>query len=413
MNAKGKLWTLDFVLLSMSNLFLFLAFEMLMPALPVYLAGIGGNASEIGLVMGCFTITAIWIRPFSGHKANRYGKKLLLVIGGILCLAATGSYYAAATVFGVFVIRLLHGFGFGLATTLYGTIASDMIPPSRLGEGMGYFGLSNTLATSIGPFLGVVLMEQAGFQTLIVYSIVMLAVACLCNLILRVKVTHPQEDRPIDIGEASPAALSPASKGDAPRWIERRALFPSLLGMMAGFGFGGILSFIALYGKELAVSNIGYFFLAVSVFEVLVRFGSGRLYDAKGPLWVILPSTLLTFLGTVILSYASSMATLLAAALFFGLGFGAMFPALQAWVIDRVERDRRGSATATFYNLFDAGIAGGSVLLGFISGLTSYGVMYRVSSLFYIAILIVCLIYEYRRQHRGKRLKAAHSIPKE
>jgi len=387
MNLRDKLWAKDFVLLSLSCLFLFLSFEMLMPALPIYIAEIGGNTSEIGMVMGCFTITAVMIRPFSGYAANRLGTKLLLIAGGILCLVATGLYYVAVTVLWVLIIRLLHGLGFGIATTLYGTIVADLIPSSRMGEGMGYFGLANTIAISIGPFLGVVIIDNGGYKTLILVSTVILVLACLFNLIVKTSSSSKQaNDIPMEKKES--VALSS-------QLIEKKAIFPSILGMMAGFSFGGILSFITLYGKEIGVSNIGYFFLVVSIFEVLVRFVSGRLFDRKGPMWVIFPSAILSFIATIILSYASSMTVMLIAASFYGLGFGALFPALQAWVINRVEPSRRGSATATFFNLFDIGIAGGAVLLGFIAGITSFSTMFRISSLFYMALICICIVYEF------------------
>ncbi|NHN31801.1 MFS transporter [Paenibacillus agricola] len=434
---KEKLWTKDFVLLGLSCLFLFLAFEMLLPALPLYVAQIGGSTSEIGIVMGCFTLTAVLIRPVSGYAADTYGKKLLLIIGGVLCLVATGFYYAAISVTGLLIIRLLHGFGFGIATTLYGTMASDMVPPSRMGEGMGYFGLANTIAISIGPFFGVIIMESLGYQTLIMVSGSILSLACIFNLIVKATAHRPASRMP-DIAEADSAftaiahgavVIEPAIEhssepiqvreldSKAPeqamlssqlkdktaiswssRLVERKALFPSLLGMMAGFGFGGILSFITLFGKEVGIANIGYFFLVVSLFEVLVRLVSGRIFDTKGPFWVIFPSAILTCIATIILSYAGSMVTMLVAAAFFGLGFGAMFPALQAWVITRVDPESRGSATATFYNLFDIGIASGAILLGIIAGMTGYGMMFRLSSLTYVVLIAMYMVYEFRAQ---------------
>jgi MFS family permease len=205
----------------------------------------------------------------------------------------------------------------------------------------------------------------------------------------------------------APASQPPLLKEKAAipwtsRVVERKALFPSLLGMMAGFGFGGILSFITLFGKEVGIANIGYFFLVVSIFEVLVRLVSGRIFDTKGPFWVIFPSAILTCIATVILSYAGTMTTMLVAAAFFGLGFGAMFPALQAWVINRVDPESRGSATATFYNLFDIGIAAGAILLGVIAGMTGYGMMFRLSSLTYVVLIAMYLVYEFRTGKEGK-----------
>ncbi|RKP58170.1 MFS transporter [Cohnella endophytica] len=397
MNHKERLWTKDFILLGYSNLFLFLAFEMLMPILPLHMETIGGTSSEIGIVMGIFTVTAILIRLFTGFFADKIGIKSLLVIGGIICLVATGLYDVAMVVVWLIMFRLLHGVGFGIATTLYGTAAADMIPPSRMGEGMGYFGLSNTIAVSIGPFIGVILFEHAGYDIAIVIATAFLVISSFFNIIMKIPRSAPahKQNTPVEKFVAEPF-LS--------RLVNRQALFPSLLGMLSGFGFGAIISFIALFGKEAGLANIGYFFLVTSIFEVLVRFVSGKIFDAKGPFWVIVPSAFLTCLATVMLSYATNMGTMLGAAAVFGIGFGALFPALQAWIINRVEPNARTSATATFFNLFDIGIAGGAALLGLVAGFVGYGMMYRLSSLFYIALIVVYVASEWKSRQKKRGL---------
>ena len=58
------------------------------------------------------------------------------------------------------LIRFIHGFSFGIATTATGTIAADIIPAVRRGEGMGYFATSTNLAMAIGPFLGLMIAQR-------------------------------------------------------------------------------------------------------------------------------------------------------------------------------------------------------------------------------------------------------------
>jgi predicted MFS family arabinose efflux permease len=132
-------------------------------------------------------------------------------------------------------------------------------------------------------------------------------------------------------------------------------------------------------------------FNAISVF--IVRPLSGQLFDRKGHFWVLFPGTLFSMLGLILTSYASSTLTLIIAAILYGIGFGAIQPSIQAWVISRSAPSRRGAANATFYSAFDLGIGGGGMLLGVVAQMTSYGQMYRYSSICLVLYLVFYFIY--------------------
>jgi len=70
------------------------------------------------------------------------------------------------------IIRFLHGIGEGYATTATGTIVAEVVPSRRKGEGIGYFSLSFVLATAIGPFLGIHLIENFDYQSIFIFSFV-------------------------------------------------------------------------------------------------------------------------------------------------------------------------------------------------------------------------------------------------
>jgi MFS family permease len=391
-NLREPLWTRNYTLLLLSNLFLFLALEMLLPTLPIFASDKGATDTQVGLIVAFFTFSAVIIRLFVGVASNLLGKRMLLIIGVIICFIGTLSYLAAATVAVMLMLRIVHGIGFGLSTTLYGTIASDIIPARRRGEGMGFFGTGNAIAISIGPFLGIWLMEEHGFTGLFVVGAVILLVAMLFTLFVKGDQLKRVSERP-----SVQEVLEPTEK--VPflfRFIERRALVPSFFILLIGFAFGGVISFITLFGVETGVQNIGYFFLVIAISEFLIRFVSGKIFDTRGRFWVLFPSAVLCLVGTVLLYFTYSTGMLLVSAVFYGAGLGAVFPALQAWVIDRVEPHRRGVATATFYNSFDLGIGLGAIVLGMIATWTNYVTMYLLSGGFFVIYLVVYYWYERR-----------------
>lgn len=361
---------------------------MLLPTLPIFAKDKGGTDTEVGLIIGLFTFSAVFLRLFVGVASDKFGKKGLLIAGVAICLIGTASYLAAATIAVMLALRIVHGVGFGISTTLYGTVASDIIPASRRGEGLGIFGTGNAVAISIGPFLGIWLMESFGFPTMFIVGAIILALAGILTAFVK-----------SDSGAPGDSAAQKITAESMPLWhrfIEPKALMPSLLGLLMGLSFGGILGFITLFGKETGVQNIGYFFLVVALSEFLIRFVSGRIFDTKGRFWVLFPSAVLCIIGCILLYFTDTTAMLMVSGVFYGAGLGAMFPALQAWVIDRVEPHRRGVATATFYNAFDLGIGFGAIVLGFVVAWTNYATMYLTSSVFFIAFLVIYYIYEQR-----------------
>jgi MFS family permease len=397
-NLREPLWTRNYTLLLLSNLFLFLALEMLLPTLPIFAFDKGATDTQVGLIVAFFTFSAVIIRLFVGVASDLLGKRKLLIIGVVICFIGTLSYLAATTVAVMLLLRIVHGIGFGLSTTLYGTIASDIIPARRRGEGMGFFGTGNAIAISMGPFMGIWLMEEHGFSAMFVAGAAILLLAVFFTLLVKGSHLGLNSERPTEQEKYEPVVRLPFLF----RFIEPRALVPSLFILLIGFAFGGVISFITLFGVETGVQNIGYFFLVIAISEFLIRFVSGKIFDTKGRFWVLFPSAVLCLVGTILLYFTHSTGMLLVSAVFYGAGLGAVFPALQAWVIDRVEPHRRGVATATFYNSFDLGIGTGAIVLGTIATWTNYATMYLLSGGFFLIYLVVYFWYERRTWSESK-----------
>lgn len=71
---REPLWTKEFVALILANLCMFLGFQMLIPTLPVYVKEIGGTSSNIGFVVGMFTVAALFVRPLTGNALQNSAK---------------------------------------------------------------------------------------------------------------------------------------------------------------------------------------------------------------------------------------------------------------------------------------------------------------------------------------------------
>ncbi|MCP1185935.1 MFS transporter [Paenibacillus sp. 1781tsa1] len=386
-----QLWGRSFIFIMLANALLFMAFEMLLPTLPLFVSSLGGEASQIGLVTGIFMFSAILIRPFTSVLATRIDKKVLLIIGITICALMTGAYYLSSGIGMILVFRVIHGFGFGLATTYFATIATENIPRDRRGEGMGYFGVGETVAISIGPLIGTSLLFKYDYQSLFMGGMCILLLA----LLMAVFVSRKPKGLPDNENAELPAATV--------KLIEKKVLFPSLLIMLVGIAAGSIMSFVALFAAEREFNNIAWFFFIVAIASFAVRLFSGKMFDRLGPGSVLLPSAVFAIAGLLVLTIARNDVQFLIAGALYGFGFGAIFPAIQTWCVNLVEEHEHENAMASFFNFFDLGIGGGSLILGVVASAFSYTVVYAISIGIFVVYILLYLVYSQKQQRYTAR----------
>jgi MFS family permease len=384
-SVGNSLWTKDFILTSMSNLFLFFSFHLLTPILPIYIVEMGGDKFAAGMVVGIFTISALVIRPFAGCALDVFNRKKVLYFGLFVFIVTVISYEWMIIVSLILFVRMIQGIGWGVATTTYATMVSEYIPPSRRAEGMGYFGLSINIGMALGPLIGIWLMVEYGFTSVFIIG----AVSISLSILLSQFILYPQKQEKI-------------SSSKKVSIIEKKALLPAILVMMMTLAHGGILSSMTLFGQEMGIVNVGWFFLASALSMMVSRPTSGKIADKMGQNYVLVPCALALGLGLLILSYSSSVFVLVIAAIFYGTGYGGIQPTLQAWVITRVSPDRRGAATATYFSAFDLGIGAGALWVGFVAKWLSYAIIFKISILFMVLFGLLYSIYWLQEKQKRK-----------
>lgn len=398
-HSSERLWTKSFVTLTICNLLLFIGLQMTLSTLPVYAKdSLSATSVQISLVTSLFALSAIASRLFAGKAMEKGGRNLLIFLGVAICLTAIAGYYWSGIITVLLLMRMLFGIGFGMASTAFPTMASDVIPIRRMGEGLGYFGLSTSLAMSAGPLIGLSLLQGPGFSSLLLCT--GLALAIILPLGYRLTRSLPAHHK-----EPAPAAI-PGPKGN----VFRKLLIPGLLNLLLSVSYGGLLGFLALYGQEAHLEHIAYFFLFNAVAIVIIRPVSGKIYDRFGPAALLIPGSLFIIGGLLLLSFASSTAALFPAALCYGIGFGSMQPALQTWMIQSVDPRQRGTANGMFLNSLDFGVAVGTMILGSVALFNSYAVMYRYSALAPLLLLViysVVLITKRRRRSASSRVQVS------
>jgi MFS family permease len=362
--GKVPLWTGNFILLCLVNLTLFLAFQMLIPTLPVYVSEMGGSKTAVGLIIGIFTISAVVVRPFTGRLLDTHGRRGILLIGLAVFIVSTAAYHWAATVALVLAIRFIHGFGWGACTTAAGTAAADIIPTPRLAEGMGFFGLAATLSMTIAPAVGLYLIYNYSFGVLFAVSVAL----SILSLLLAAAVKYPN--------------VAPAAKNVPDALFEPAAFRPSVVIFLCTTTYGAVVTFIALYAGQqgVPIDRIGILFTVFAITLTLTRPLAGMLVDRRGYDVVVVPGLLFVTATMIVLSQAAALWMFLLAGVLFGLGFGTIHPSMQAMAVQFVPPHRRGAANGTFFSAFDLGIGAGAIVWGAVSQAYDYSTMYLLAA---------------------------------
>ena len=381
-SASVQLWNKSFILCLANNLFLFVFYFAQTTILPIYiLQDLHGSLAQAGLAMTLFMASSIAVRPFSGLIIEKFGRKKTFFVSEFLFCLFSIAYIFADNLEVLLWLRFLHGIWFSILTTVTVPIANEFIPDSRRGEGMGYFVMSVNLGIVLGPLIGLSLIQPLSYA---VVATILAAIVCLgfvfCFLI------------PVQ-AETSTMQKMQKKQLSIHDFVEKKALPVSIMAMMVSFAYASIMSFISTYSASknlLAYASL--FFIVVAISMMSLRPLTGKIYDRKGPSYVIYPALVLFAVGLILLSQINSLIGFMLAAIFIGMGFGSVQPCLQTLAIQRAAPQRIGHATSTFFTFYDLGIAFGSILLGILITAQGYSMSYILCA---VIVLLSLLFYKF------------------
>jgi MFS family permease len=391
---RAKLWTKDFIIVSGVNFFVTLIFYLLIVIIGVYAVDkFNASTSQAGLVTGIFIVGSLIGRLVIGRFIESIGRRKTLFIGIIFFILTLLLYFVNLDITFLLITRLLHGIAGGMVGTATGTIVAQVIPSTRKAEGIGYFSMSATLATAIGPFIGLYMTQHTDFQMIFIFSLVLGVI----SLITAFFVDVPQLEGLVKPTETKGFKLS--------NYIEPKALPIAVITLVVAFCYSSVLSFINFYAIEIdLVSAASFFFLVYSIAVLLSRPITGRLMDLKGANFIMYPGLVIFAVGLFLLSTANMSATLLLAGVLIGLGFGNMQSSTQAVAVKLTPPHRMGLATSTFFIFLDAGLGFGPYILGFIIPLTGYSTLYVILGVVVLATIVLYYFLHGKQENRRRTI---------
>lgn len=360
----------------------FFVFYGLVNVLPLYVTGALHLGSEdAGMLLTVFLLSAILARPFTGKILDVVGKRKMLLISIFMYLITTILYIFIKPFIILLVLRFVQGLFFSVLTTANNAIAADIVPDAKKGQGLGYFAMSQNLAIVIGPFVALILVQYMSFDILFVVMSAVVLLGSLTALLMHL----PQRNFPKG---------KPKLRFQWSDLIEKQAVPAALIGGFVAFSYAGILSYLSVYAQEKQLlGTASVFYLVFAAAMLITRPFTGKVFDTKGPKFIIIPGFILFAIGLIIMANMSNSVTFLLAGIFIGLGYGSLVPSLQTLCVQKASSHRTGYATATFFMIFDTGIAAGSALLGLIATNFGYEQLYGVAAM---VLVFVCIFYSIR-----------------
>lgn len=414
--AQEKLWTKDFTFGTAVNFLLMVNYYGLMVVVADYaMKTYGAPAATAGLAASVFIIGALIARLISGRIMDRVGRKRLLVIGAVFEVVFSVLYLANLGFWLLFALRLLHGIAYGMCSTTIGTVVTALVPDSRKGEGVGYYMLSVTLGAAIGPFLGMFLTQNAGFQVLF---IVTAAVAALCLLVAS----------QVRVPEAPTSAAEVAEKADViaraertehaggfrvprPRisnYLETSVVPISAVCALLFFCYSSLLAFLTPFAAESGLQTpASFFFVVYAIATFVTRPFTGKLFDRKGDRAVMIPAFIAFICGMGLLATVYRPAAMLIAAALLGFGVGTVQASGLALAVRLAPDDRLSLANSTFYILLDIGVGVGPLILGVLQPLFGYRGLFEAMSAVAVVALVAYLLVSRKKSKMRRELKAA------
>ncbi|WP_067728782.1 MFS transporter [Oceanobacillus damuensis] len=379
---KVKLWTSQYSIIVLLSLVMFASFYMITAGFPIFVTNLSDNPALAGIMTTTLMTSSLITRFFASVIIQKVNRKLLLIISLLYFLGTIGLTFINQSIGFLIFIRALQGIGFSMLTILVFTISSNIVPKSRLGEGIVFFAMSTSVGTTLGPLIAISYLANYSFESLMMLTLVLMSFSLLCSFFTKNTVKQEKE--------------SPQETDNEPFYkymFDRRVLLPCILVSLNYMTIAGTVNFVGAFGEEINLGgSISQFFIAQGIAMVLIRMVSGKIFDRFGHRILIIPAAVSGAVGLILLGFSTSMWMVLVSGVLFGIAFAIIHPIGQAWALTLVPPEKKATANSMLLIFIDSGLAIGSIGLGFLAKFVGYGMTFSLSAALMIIILLLYLI---------------------
>ncbi len=368
-----------------------MGYSMIGSVVVKYVVSLGYSLTLAGFVSGLYAAAALIIRPFGGILADRFNeKKLMKIIIPIFALSIF-SYGLAPNLVALSLIRIISGMAFAVNGTLVTAYACRFIPNCRMGEGVGYLGLSYTISLAVSPGIGLAIYYKFGARPAFYCAGLIILLSFIFVMLIKDDGTPKNtEKRRIKLSDLASPALFPL------------ASFNGLFALCNSI----ITAFIILHAENNGIQNPAVFFTVTAVAMIFIRPFAGKIGDSKGIAYALVPAFVIGGIGMLLVAYMNSFPMLIAAAILTAFASGAGQPSVQAECIRRMPESRRGVAISTYFIFADVFFGCGPLLGGALSDAKGYVFTFTVCAIILFAGLGLYMLYAFIEKRKKNKTQA-------
>lgn len=396
-----------------ANFLLFFGFWLLIPVLPFYLKETY-NCPEamLGAILCCYTVSGLCVRPFSGFLMDKFPRKPIYILCYFICASIFLGYMTAGVLTWFIILRALHGIAFSSVTVGGNTLCVDIIPSSRRGEALGYYGLTNNTAMALGPMTGLFMHDHVSYEGIFITGMLFSIIGLLCAFCVKARTPESIIARKLEKQQTGKDPVSSQKKLSLDRFILLKGIPVSISLLMLSIPYGATTNFVAMYAHEINLDvPSGFFFTLMTVGMGASRLVAGKKVDQGyitqcihiGLYPVILAFFMLSmcrFIAPENMNIAEC--TFFAVPLLLGIGFGIIFPAMNTLYINLAPNNKRATATSTYLTAWDVGIGIGIASSGIIAQHFTFYMVYLIGSILCTVSLIFFVIKVTPHYNRNK-----------
>jgi MFS family permease len=353
---KVRLFTGNYLKLWIANFMMYFSFYFVTPLLPLYLRDVfHADKAMIGLVLSGYSVAALAIRFFSGYIVDRFSRKKVLMISYASFALFFAGYYITGSIILFAVIRTLHGAPFGLTSVSSNTVAIDVLPSQRRGEGIGYWGLSNNFAMAVGPSLSLLLYSRFNdYNLLFTVSLLCALVGLLINSFVDCKYRPPIMEK---------------KKMSLDRFVLIQGWSQGICIALIAMSYGILSTYIAIYSKDVLniTTGTGTFFMLFAIGLILSRVVGVKALSRGFATRNATYGVIVVAIGYAIFAFWQNLYGYYISAVVIGFGQASMYPAVQTMFLNMTTNDKRGTANATILTSWDLGIGMGIIFGGYVA----------------------------------------------
>jgi MFS family permease len=343
--------------------------------IPAFAEQLGAGYLDLGWIGTVRSLPYTFLPVIAGYLGDRVGRRRLYVLSILFVGSATLLLAATHTIAGILAVQILLGIGLSLFWPVSEAFVSEISPVNDRTAAIGMYAVAWGIGFLIGPLLGGVVADAAGFQfSFLAAGILIVTTSGISAVAIR--------------GEQERHGDSPQSS-TRPSWKVVSAILPMLVVQIP---YAIVLAFIVSifpgYAAKsgLSPSEVGLLLSGFGFARAIAFSFAGRL-ERYGERKSVGLASLVMALVLFLMPTNRSFIALLADACFAGLLIGIIYPQTAAYVSKRSPIENLGFAMGAYEAIFGIGFAVGPILAGFIAETISLEFAFIVMAIVALSII--------------------------